>query len=72
MARKPQDSRSLFRAAAPAEATPESTSAVLEDSHVQFIREAPQRALHRADQVENIVLVPCRDQLAKRTQPTES
>jgi len=40
MARKPQDSRSLFRAAAPAEATPESTSAVLEDSHVQFIREA--------------------------------
>ena len=48
-------------AATPAEATPDSTSAVLGHSQVQITREAS----HRADEVENIVLVACRDQLPK-------
>ena len=32
-------------------------------SRVQFIREKPPSALHRADQVQNVMLVACRDQL---------
>jgi len=63
----PQDSRSLFRltlAATPAEATPDSTSAVLGHSQVQITREAS----HRADEVENVVLVACRDQLPKHAE----
>ena len=35
--------------------------AAREHSRVQFIREKPPSALHRADQVQNVVLVPRRD-----------
>jgi hypothetical protein len=55
-------------AATPAEATPESTSAVLEHSQVQITRQAAASASHGADQVENVVLIPCRDQLPKQLQ----
>ena len=65
--RMPQDALSLFRlpppAATPAEATPDSPSAVLRHSQVQFIRGKP---LHGADEVENVVLILCRDQLPKQ------
>ena len=50
-------------AAIPAEATPNSTSAVLRHTQVQFIRGKP---LHGADEVENVVLILCRDQLPKQ------
>ena len=66
-ARMPQDFALLFRltlAATPAEATPNSTSAVLGHSQVQITREAS----HRADEVENVVLVACRDQLPKQAE----
>ena len=66
--RKPEDWRSLFRlptlAAIPAEATPDSTSAVLRHTQAQITLEAAPR--HRADEVENVFLIPCRDQLAKQ------
>jgi len=35
--------------------------AAREHSRVQFIREKPPSALHRADQVQNVVFVPRRD-----------
>jgi hypothetical protein len=63
-----QDSPLLFRltlAATPTEATPDSTSAVLRPTPAQILK-PPHRALHRADQVQNVVLVPCRNQLAKQ------
>ena len=53
-------------AAAPAEATPDSTSAVLRHSQAQITRKPPHRASHRADEVENVFLISCRDQLAKQ------
>jgi hypothetical protein len=59
--RKLQDSRSL-----PAKATPDSTSAVLRHTQAQITRQAAASASHRADEGENVVLIPCRDQLAKQ------
>ena len=53
-------------AAIPAEATTESTSAVLRHSQVQITLKPPHRASHRADEVENVVLIACCDQLAKQ------
>jgi hypothetical protein len=58
--RKAQDSLSLFRLARPLLTQPRPFYG---HRQVQVTREA----LHRADEVENVVLVPCRDQLAKQT-----
>ena len=52
-------------AGAPAEATPKSTSAVLRNPQVQITRQAAASASHRTDQVENVVLLACIDQLPK-------
>ena len=53
-------------AATPAEATPGSTSGVLRHTQAQITLKPPHRASHRADEVENVVLVACRDQLPKQ------
>ena len=53
-------------AATPAEATPDLTSAVLRASAGADHPRSPHRASHRADEVENVVLVACCDQLPKQ------
>src|SRR5215207_5666702 len=54
----------MFRVAA--EATPKSTSAVFGTRRHRSPQKPTHRASHRADEVENVVLVPCRDHLAKQ------
>jgi hypothetical protein len=64
--RKPRTRVRCFGYATPAEATPESTSAVLGAlAGTDHPRSLPHRASHRADEVENVVLVACIDQLPK-------
>ena len=60
--RKPQDSRSLRHPPRPLLTQPRQFYA---HGQVQVTREAS----HRADEVENVVLVPRRDQLPPRERP---